>query len=162
MLEFCNISHINHIIHKTELSFCPADGSNHNNMPGQPALPLNCRDVCMPPSTIGPQAKAALSGRQDGGTTGKAIGKHGTHFQTTAGRHDGPPTGMLPRASTTIARYACRIYIRHHPKKSSWHGRATPPPCCMLTRQDNNRVPAEAMQGMQPDAFLVASNYRRI
>lgn len=53
--------------------------------------------------------------------TGKAIGKHVTHFQTTAGRHDGPPlakaTGMLTHASTTIARYACRIYIRHHPKK---------------------------------------------
>lgn len=54
--------------------------------------------------------------------TGKAIGKHGAHFQTTAGRHDGQPlakaTGMLPRASTMIARYACRIYIRHHPKKA--------------------------------------------
>ena len=96
--------------------------------------------------------------------TGKAIGKHGAHFQTTAGRHDGPPlakaTGMLPRASTTIARYACRIYIRHHPKKSSRHGRATPPPCCMLTMQGSNIMPAAAMQGMLPDAFLAACIYR--
>ena len=96
--------------------------------------------------------------------TGKAIGKHGAHFQTTAGRHDGPPiakaTGMLPRASTTIARYACRIYIRHHPKKSPRHGRATPPPCCMLTMQGSNIMPAAAMQGMLPDAFLAACIYR--
>ena len=159
MLEFRCISHINHIIHKTEPSLCPTKGLNHNSRPGQPAFQPNCRAVGMPPLAIGPQAEAAQSGKTD-----KAIGKHGAHFQTTAGRHDGQPlakaTGMLPRASTTIARYACRIYIRHHPKKSSRHRRATPPPCCMLTMQGSNIMPATAMQGMLPDAFLAACIYR--
>ena len=150
MLEFRCISHINHIIHKTEPSFCPTKGLNHNSRPGQPAFQAEGRG----------RTERQAKWRK----TGKAIGKHGAHFQTTAGRHDGPPlakaTGMLPRASTTIARYACRIYIRHHPKKSPRHGRATPPPCCMLTMQGSNIMPATAMQGMLPDAFLAACIYR--
>ena len=66
MLEFRSISHINHIIHKTEPSLYPTKGINHNSRPGQPAFQLNCRAVGMPPLAIGPQAEAAQSGRQNG------------------------------------------------------------------------------------------------
>lgn len=66
MLEFRGISHINHIIHKTEPSFCPTKGLNHNSRPGQSAFQPNCRAVGMPPLAIGPQAEAAQSGRQNG------------------------------------------------------------------------------------------------
>lgn len=66
MLEFRCISHINHIIHKTEPSFCPTKGLNHNSRPGQPAFQPNCRAVGMPPLAIGPKAEAAQSGRQNG------------------------------------------------------------------------------------------------
>ena len=118
MLEFRSISYINHIIHKTEPSLCPTKGINHNSRPGQPAFQLNCRAVCMPPLAIGPKAEAAQSGRQNGARRARLLASMARiSKQRQGGTTLAKATGMLPRASTTIARYACRIYIRHHPKK---------------------------------------------
>lgn len=164
MLEFRCISHINHIIHKTEPSLCPTKGINHNSRPGQPAFQPNCRAVGMPPLAIGPQAEAAQSGRQNGARRARQLA---SMARISKQRQGGTTVRRLQKQLACCHAQALQLPDMHAAytsatilKKSPRHGRATPPPCCMLTMQGSNIMPSAAMQGMLPDAFLAACIYR--
>lgn len=163
MLEFRCISHINHIIPKTEPSLCPTKGINHNSRTGQPAFQLNCRAVGMPPLAIGPQAEAAQSGRQNGARRARRLA---SMSRISKQRQGGTTARRLQKQLACCHAQALQLPDMHAAYTSATILKKAPArqgnaaPCCMLTRQGSNIMPAAAMQGMLPDAFLVACIYR--